>query len=70
MIVRCNLCGMDFNDDGDKHWSQRLSRHEQHHDGSLKRATYNIIRGKVEWLVLQLQESMGTLVCTVQEKRI
>ncbi len=53
MIVRCNLCGMDFNDDGDKHWSQRLSRHEQHHDGSLKRATYNIIRGKVEWLVIQ-----------------
>ena len=55
MIVRCNLCGMEFNDDDfikGLH-KARLQRHEEHHDGSLKRATYNMIRGKVEWLVIQ-----------------
>ena len=52
MIVRCNLCGQEFSD---AYYIQeeRLQRHEEHHDGTLKRATYNIIRGKVEWLVIQ-----------------
>ena len=52
MIVRCNLCGQEFSDD---YYIQeeRLQRHEEHHDGRLKRATYNIIRGKVKWLVIE-----------------
>ena len=52
MIVRCNLCGQEFSDDDLLH-EVRLQRHEEHHDGSLKRATYNIIRGKVKWLVIK-----------------
>ncbi len=53
--LRCNLCGQEFDRDSDTMIVvlNRLKRHEEHHDGTLKRATYNIIRGHVEWLVIE-----------------
>ena len=48
-MIKCSLCGWSIND-SDELIKERKLRHEEHHNGSLKRATYNIIRGNVEWL--------------------
>jgi len=48
-MIKCNLCGQEFDDD-DSLLEQRKIRHQEHHNGSLYRPSANIIRGKVKWL--------------------
>ena len=48
-MIKCNLCGQEFEDD-DSLIKERKIRHQEHHNGSLYRPSANIIRGKVKWL--------------------
>lgn len=57
--VRCNLCGQEFNIDkgingilegGDVR--KRMIRHKERHNPIGKTASSNIIRGEVEWIII------------------
>ena len=49
ILLRCNLCGMEFYSD-DTLIQQRISRHQERHNPVGKPASSNIIRGNVKWL--------------------
>ena len=49
ILLRCNLCGIEFNSD-DSLIKQRMLRHQERHNPIGKPASSNIIRGNVKWL--------------------
>ena len=58
VLIRCNLCGWETDDDE----NHRISRHENHHEGTemfvlgrqgKQRRARNRITGKVKWILIQ-----------------
>ena len=55
ILLRCNLCGMEFYSD-DTLIQQRISRHQERHNPVGKPASSNIIRGNVKWLEISFNK--------------
>ena len=53
--VRCNLCGQEFNIDDDD-IRNRMLRHKERHNPIGSKASSNIIRGEVEYIVIDWEE--------------
>ena len=49
MIVMCNLCGWETNNSN----LEGIERHERWHEPHVKRASDNVILGKVVWELCQ-----------------
>ncbi len=48
-VVECNLCGQEF--EVDKDFSYRGYKHKEYHRPNKKRASNNIVKGVVEWII-------------------
>ena len=55
ILLRCNLCGIEFYTD-DSLIKQRMSRHQERHNPVGKPASSNIIRGNVKWLEISFNK--------------
>ena len=55
ILLRCNLCGIEFYSD-DSLIKQRMSRHQERHNPVGKPASSNIIRGNVKWLEINFNK--------------
>ena len=55
ILLRCNLCGIEFYSD-DSLIKQRMSRHQERHNPVGKPASSNIIRGNVKWLEISFNK--------------
>ena len=55
ILLRCNLCGIEFHSD-DSLIKQRMSRHQERHNPVGKPASSNIIRGNVKWLEINFNK--------------
>ena len=53
--VRCNLCGQEFNIDDDDIRNRKI-RHKERHNPIGSTASSNIIRGEVEYIVIDWEE--------------
>jgi len=62
--IKCNLCGQEFNIDNGINvndvWGEdvrkRMTRHKERHNPIGRTASSNIIRGEVEWIVIDWEE--------------
>jgi hypothetical protein len=50
-LIRCNLCGQDFDAVTDDDLRKRLMRHKEHHNPVGRTASSNIIRGDVHYIL-------------------
>jgi len=55
ILLRCNLCGIEFYSD-DSLIKQRMLRHQERHNPVGKPASSNIIRGNVKWLEINFNK--------------
>ena len=55
ILLRCNLCGMEFYSD-DSLIQQRMLRHQERHNPVGKTASSNIIRGNVKWFQIPFRK--------------
>ena len=55
ILLRCNLCGIEFYSD-DSLIKQRMLRHQERHNPVGKPASSNIIRGNVKWLEISFNK--------------
>ena len=55
ILLRCNLCGIEFNSD-DSLIKQRMLRHQERHNPIGKPASSSILRGNVKWLEISFSK--------------